>query len=743
VERGLSLTALSERVHYSKGYLSKVETGDRPATAELARRCDEVLDAKGTLASLVPDQPSRRGGLPRPAQLPAAVPDFTGRHAALARLDAAIKTHAAVIVTGAPGVGKTAVALHWAHHAAGWFPDGCLFANMRGYDPAGPPAEPAEVLEGFLRAVGTAPGAIPADSESRAALLRTLLHGRQMLIVLDNAAAPEQVRPLLPGPGDCRVVVTSRGQLSGLAARDGAARLRIEPMPPPEAVALLRRILGPERIAAEPSAADAITAQCGYLPLALRIAAERAQGRPALRLALLATQLAASTDRLDLLATADDASAAVRAAFSWSYRILPPGIARMFRLLGLYRGHDVSIPAAAALAGISPPQARRVLEALAGVNLLEESGPDRYCFHDLIRLYATECAASEETADSQAAATRRLCTWYLHTADADAQILAPQRPRPVLGPAQDCQPLTFDDYAQALDWYDSECANLAAVARQATDADLHTLAWQIPAVAWSYFNLRKPWTDWISAQQAGLDGARLGGDKHGEAWMLTGLSAAYVDLGRYQEALDCCERGLAIRRQLGDSDGECSCLRNMGIICRHLNQAHDAIAWSSRALALGRTIGNTDVVAAALASLGEAYLEIDRPEDALGYFRESLAACVETSDRYGEAHVLDGMGRANRALGHSGQAIDLLEQSLLARHEVGDRHGETTTLLHLGELYSDTGQPRASRQAWREALAICEDLGDPRAAELRDLLSLTNGTGPQPADQHEVKPLHT
>jgi tetratricopeptide (TPR) repeat protein len=546
-----------------------------------------------------------------------------------------------------------------------------------------------------------------------------------MLMVLDNAAAPEQVRPLLPGPGDCRVVVTSRGQMSGLTAKDGAARLTLEPMPSDEAVDLLQRILGAERIAAEPDAAAAITAQCGGLPLALRIAADRAQSRPALKLAMLAAQVAASTERLDLLATTDDESVAVRAVFSWSYRILQPGAARMFRLLGLCRAQDVSIPAATALAGVSPPQARRLLEALAGVNLLEELSTGRYRFHDLIRLYAAECAM-EEAADSQAAAIRRLCAWYLHTADTATAILAPYRPRPVLEPVPDCQPLVFDDYAQALDWYEGECANLAVVARQAADTSLHSLAWQIPAVAWSYFNLRKRWTDWISAHHAGLDGARLCGDEDGEAWMLTGLSAAYCELGRYQEALDCTEYGLVIRRRLGDRYGECSCMHNLGMICVRLNRMDDAMAWSSRALALGREIGDTDMVATALSNLGEINLEIGRPEDALGCFSESLAVCVATGDRYGEADVLDGLGVANRALRRCGHAIDLLRQSLLARREVGDRHGEATTLLHLGEVYSDTDRAEAARQAWREALAICEDLDDPRAAELRDLLSLSS-----------------
>jgi len=417
-ERGVSLTTLSRLVYYNKGYLSRVENGQRPASVRLASRCDQALAAAGALANLVPEQPARRRGWQRPAQLPSTAVDFTGRRAPMTQLDVLCRAHSTVLIAGPPGVGKTALAVHWSHQAASRFPDGCLFANLRGYGPASAAAEPGEVLDRFLGALGTPRGNIPRNPESAAALLRTYLHGRRMLIVLDNAASADQVRPLLPGPGDCRVLVASRSRLSGLTARDGARRLSLEPMPPGEAVALLGQILGVQRVAAEPGAAARIARDCDYLPLALRIAADRAQARPALRLSALATQLASDTDRLDLLGIVDDASAAVRTVFSWSYRALSARPARMFRLLGLYRGQDIGIPAAAALAGTTPQEARQAVDALTAVSLLEECGPDRYRFHDLIRLYAAECAEVGETVADRAAAIRRLLTWYQHTADA-------------------------------------------------------------------------------------------------------------------------------------------------------------------------------------------------------------------------------------------------------------------------------------------------------------------------------------
>jgi tetratricopeptide (TPR) repeat protein/transcriptional regulator with XRE-family HTH domain len=722
-EKGLSLTALSRQLHYSKGYLSKVENGERPATAKLAMHCDQVLAAGGSLARLAPEQTRARGGPRRPAQLPAAPADFTGRETAIAWLDDACRTHAIMVISGPPGVGKTALALHWAELAASRLPHGSLFADLRGYTDRGKPAEPNEVLEGFLRALGTAAEAIPAGLEVRSALLRTHLHGKRMLVLLDNAAASEQVRPLLPGAGACRVLVTSRSLLSGLATREGAARCTLRALPEDEALALFRHVLGTERVAREPQAASALAYTCGYLPLALRIAADRAYARPRLSLTALAGQLAASSERLDLLATVDDESTAVRAVFSWSYRMLAPGVARVFRLLGLHHGHDVGIPATAALAAISPHQARRMLDVLAGASLLEESGPDRYRFHDLIRLYAAEVARAEETHESREAAIRRLLLWYLHTAAAADRVLAPQRRHPGIEPSEAySRPLDFADYAQALDWYDTECANLASLASQAAESGQHAMAWQLPNAAWSYFALRKPWAEWIRACQAGLTGAQRGRDKTGEAWMLSSLSAAYNDLGRYEESRDCCVRALDIRRQLGDQHGECSCLHNLGILCRQLKMTGDAIVWSQRALTLSRHIGNRRAAYAALTNLGETYRDAERYEEALGCFQEALHACRQIGDSYAEAHVLDGIGATCLALSHFDRARDTLTQALHARQAIGDRHGEATTLLHLGELYRRTGMQDDATRQWRDALTICEELRDPRADEFRKLL---------------------
>ncbi|WP_167521603.1 ATP-binding protein [Microbispora triticiradicis] len=725
-ERGLSLASLSALTHYSKGYLSRIETGERPPTPLVARRCDEVLRAEGALAGLVPARRRHQDGFRRPAQLPAAPRAFAGRAAALAELDDARRSHQMVVVSGPAGVGKTATALYWSHRAAPRFPDGCLFADLRGFDPTGAPAEPAEVLARFLRDLGCSPASIPAGLEPRAARLRTLLDGRRVLIVVDNAATSDQVRPLIPGSAGCRLVVTSRSRLSGLVARDGAARLVLAPLPEYEALTQLGEAIGDRRVAEEPEAAAEIARRCGYLPLALRIAAERAQARPSVRLAALATELAVTRERLNLLATTEDEATTVRSVFSWSYRALPPDAARMFRLLGLHRGADLGVPAAAALAGTGRSQAQRLLEALAAVHLLEEAASGRYRFHDLVRLYAAECAEADESAEDRSAAVRRLLGWYLHTADAAGRRIDPLRRRAESGPPGE-QLITFAGYAEALDWFDAERANLAAVVRHAAGTGHTVLAWRLADAGGSYFVLRKPWAEWVSAYQAGLTAARDGKDEVGEAWMLDGLAAVHRDLGSLDEALECCEQALVIWRRVGDRAAECASLNDLGDICRTFGRTATALVRLREALALSREIGGARETATALGRIGETYLRIGQIDQALRFLSDALAVFTKLGDRNGEARVLDTMGVAYQTLRCGDRAVDLLRAALQVRRELGDRHGAATTLLHLGEVYRDVREEAPARVALREALTICEESDDPRVGRLRELLGDRRG----------------
>jgi NB-ARC domain len=393
--------------------------------------------------------------LPAPRQLPADVTFFTGRDAELAKLDALLDhgTPAAVVISaiaGTAGMGKTSLAVHWAYRVRERFPDGELYVNLRGYDP-GPPVTPEQALDGFLRALDVPAEKIPHDVDAQAGLYRSLLAGRRMVVVLDNAASPDQVRPLLPGSPPCVVVVTSRSRLSGLIAREGAYRLTLDVLPAEDAVTLLRHAIGADRVDAEPGAAAEVARHCGYLPLALRIAAERAAARAHLRLADLAEELAVEHDRLDLLTADDDEITGVRAVFSWSYRTLAPETARAFRLLGRHPGPDVGVASAAALTGSTTTSVRRQLDALTSAHLVTETRRDRYQFHDLLRAYATERASLDESPDENTHTIRRVLEWYLHTAHAALYVLYPQHPEIPLDPLRvDCQPLTFTHRDQAL-----------------------------------------------------------------------------------------------------------------------------------------------------------------------------------------------------------------------------------------------------------------------------------------------------
>ncbi|EWM14402.1 helix-turn-helix domain-containing protein [Kutzneria sp. 744] len=395
--RGLSLRGLSKVIGFTPGYLSKVENG-RPPSPELARACDDNLEAGGALVALANAEASVR-----PAQLPAGIRRFVGRGDQLRLLDNSDAR--AVIIDGPPGTGKTMLALRWGHHAVDRFPDGQLYIDLRGHSPHERPVEPRVALEEFLSALGVPANGIPSGLERCSALFRSLVADRKLLVVLDNAASSEQVRPLLPAAPGCVVVMTSRERLSSIAVQSDALRVTLGPMTPADSIALIRRVIGEERAAVEPEAVTDLAARCGFLPLALRIAAERVLAQPHYLVRDLVEQLDVD-GRLDVLTTFD--SVAVRTVFDWSYRRLDDDCARMFRLLGLHRGPHISTGAAAALAGLTMAAARTLLDRLAAAHLVKAAGRDRYQLHDLLREYAGELVA----ADERGPAVTRMVTWY-------------------------------------------------------------------------------------------------------------------------------------------------------------------------------------------------------------------------------------------------------------------------------------------------------------------------------------------
>lgn len=661
-------------------------------------------------------------------QLPVDVAHFTGRIGELAMLDDVLLTEenaarptAMVIaaVAGTAGVGKTALVVHWAHRVRHRFPDGQLFVNLRGYDP-GPPMTAEQALEEFLRAMGVPAERIPAGVAARAALYRSLLDGRRMLIVLDNAASAEQVRPLLPGSPTCRVVVTSRSRLSGLIAREGASRVTLDLLSPTEAIALLGDVVGAERVAAERAAAGELASRCAYLPLALRIAAERAVTRPHVTLADLAEELAVERDRLDLLAAADeeDEATAVRAVFSWSYHALPAEAARAFRLLGLHVGPDLSVPAASALLDITHGRARRWLDTLVGTNLLEETHRSRYRFHDLLRVYAAERAQAEETDQDRDAAVRRVLTWYLHTADAAGRMLNPLRRRiPLAPPEAACVPLAFTTHDQALDWCEAERANLVAVTRRAAETGEHVIAWRLPVALWDFFNLRKHWADWITTHHIGLTAAQHLRDRRGEGWIWGGLGMAYLYLRQYQEALDHYQKALPIGREIDDPWCEAIGLLGLGAAYLHLGQYEEALDYSEQGLRICQEIDDPWSHTLALIQIGGVHRKLQRFEDAIDYFQRALTVAGPVQDYAGEAQTLYSLGLTYRDLQRFEDALTYFRQAHTTHRKIRDRWGEAQALRHIGDTLQDLNQVEVAIDYWRQALPIFEDLGDSAAAE--------------------------
>jgi DNA-binding SARP family transcriptional activator len=662
-----------------------------------------------------------------PRQVPLDVSHFTGRASDLAQLDKSLTTPGTdppapmviTVITGGPGHGKTALAIHWAHRVADRFPDGQLYASLRGYSPAGA-ASPLEVLARFLRALGADAKRIPGDLDEAAAMYRSLLDGKRFLIVLDNAASSGQVRPLLPAAPGCAVIVTSRDQLPGLTARDGAARISLGPLPGGDAVALLRAILGPDRADAELPAVADIAARCEFLPLALRIAADRATARPRQSLTALAAQLAAADDRLDVLTSHDDPATSVRSVFSWSYRAQPADMQQMFRLAALLAGPDISIPAAAALTATSQAEARRLLEALAGTHLLEEDAPGRYRFHDLLRIYATEAARTDDSDAARAAAIQRALTWYLHTAEAASRQLEPgRRPTPIGAAPPHCKPLSFATYHQALAWCDAEHENLVAAIEQAAATRHDDVGWKLPVALFMFFTLRRRWAELRATMSVAAACAGRGGDQDGLAWASDCLGHAYLQLRESEEALRCYRLALSTRREIGDRRGECAALNNLGCIYEVTGQHSDAAHCYEQALAIASQMGNRYGEAIALSNLGESYHHLGRLAAALDCYMRSLTIIREFGGLQPEGQLLHQLGAAQLAAGQHRQAEETYREALAVRRRAGDRHGEAETLRDAGDLLYQLGRAGAAHASWQQALAAFEELGDPQADGLR------------------------
>jgi len=678
-----------------------------------------------------------------PAQLPGDVTAFTGRADELAELDLllaetsgrasqygpigvlgeagcpgeaggmAAQPSAVVIavVSGTAGVGKTALAVRWARQAAGAFPDGQLYVNLRGYDP-GQPVLPADALAGFLRALGMAGQDVPPGEDERAAAYRSLLNGRRVLVVLDNAASVEQVRPLLPGCPSCLVIVTSRDSLAGLVARHGARRLNLDILPLDDAIGLMRALIG-ARVGAEPRAAAALAGQCARLPLALRVAAELAAANSGSRLGELASELADEQRRLDLLDAGGDGRTAVRGVFSWSYRHLPADAARAFRLAGLHLGPHFDAYAIAALTAVTATQARDVLALLARAHLVHPAGTGRHGMHDLLRVYAGQLAAEQDSAAARDAALASLYDYYLGTAASAMDALVPAerhyRPRvpPVRTPAP---PVASPDEARG--WLDAERATLAAMAVHTAMRGAPDYATRLAATMYRYLETGGHYADAVTMHSHARHAARLLGDRAAEATALTNLGIISWRQGRYQQAAGYHQQALAASAEIADQMGEAIAVANLGAVYERQGRYERAASCHQQALALFRETGDRSGEARALGNLGSVAGRQGHYEQAVSRYQQALAVFRESGDQIGEASALPDLGVAYQRQGRYEQAFGCYHQALALFRVSGDRTGEAEALNGVGEILLSTGRPDEARVEHTAALALASQIGD-------------------------------
>jgi tetratricopeptide (TPR) repeat protein len=685
------------------------------ARTEISRRAGRIAP---------PTPPADSPGVV-PHQLPAAVRHFAGRASELTELtelatEAARPGGAMVIlaIEGTAGVGKTTLALHWAHQVSPRFPDGQLYVNLRGYDATAPAMPPEEAIYRFLEALAVPPQQIPATLDGRAALYRSVLAGKRVLIVLDNAHDADQVRPLLAGTPGCLVVVTSRTQLTSLVATEGAHWVALGLLPPEDAERLLEGRLGRNRLRAEPQAVRDIITGCAGLPLALSIVAARAATRPGHPLATLAAELREARDRLDAWNGGSPTTDA-RSVFSWSYHKLTPAAAALFRLLGLHPGPDIAVPAAASLAGIDPGEVRRLLAELTQANLVSEPSPGRYTFHDLLRIYAIELAHRDDAETDRTQAVRRLLDHYLHTAHA-ASLLLGARPSDPITPTPEAPGVVLADIAdheQALSWFSAEQSVLLAAITHAGVSGFDTHTYKLVGNLAVFLARQGRWPEYILAQRAALAAAQRLSDRPGQAYAHRSLGMAAAELGHHADANEHLHAALAMFHAIGDHAGAAQ--THLGF-CREIERQgrhREALDHARQALDLYQTIDHPVGQANALNSIGWCHGQLGEYHEARTACEQALELVQQLGDRWVEAAVWDSLGFAHHHLGDHIQAAACYEQAAKLCRYLGARDNEAETLIHLGDNQYAIGNHPAARAAWQEALDIRLETNHPDAAE--------------------------
>jgi len=731
---GLSQEELARKAGVDAKTIRSIESGRRAPRLSTIRLLADGLELTGTarrefLAAASTEAakpvPGRNGSVV-PAQLPPDVASFAGRTAELTELnrllDRCDTARPAVVIsamTGTAGIGKTALAVHWAHRIRDRFPDGQLYVNLRGFDPTGQIMNPAAAVRGFLDALDVPPQRVPTDPDAQAALYRSLLADKHMLVVLDNARDSTQVRPLLPGAPGCLVVVTSRNELTSLVAATGAHPLTLDLLTDQEARDLLGNRLGADRLAADPDAVAKIITRCARLPLALTLVAAHAAIRPHGRLTVLAQELCDTHQRWHALA-GDDLSTDVRAVFSWSYHTLSPSAARLFRLLGLNPGPDITAPAAASLAALPTDQTHALVAELARVNLLAEPAPGRYTIHDLLRAYAAQLAHTTDPGQQRHAAAHRILDHYLHTAYAACRLLDPGRDPLILTPPQPgVIPEHPADHGQALTWFHAEHAVLLAAVDHAAATGFDTHTWQLAWTLTTFLDRRGHWHDWVATGRAAVTAAERLANPTAQASAHGALARAYIRLGNPEDAGTHLRHALDLYREAGDQVGHAHTHHSLARVWERRGRYVEALDHARQALDLYRAADHRRGQARALNSIGWYLAQLGDHQQALTHCHQALTLHEELGNRDGQASTWDSLGYIHHQLGRHTEAIACYQHGLDLIRILGDRYNEAGILTHLGDTHHSAGHPDAARTAWRQALTILEDLDHPDADTVR------------------------
>ncbi|MBB5113724.1 BTAD domain-containing putative transcriptional regulator [Micromonospora echinospora] len=665
------------------------------------------------------------GAVPR--QLPASPGVFAGRTAQLARLDEQLGDAGRPDGAGPPvvissiggggGVGKTWLALRWAHANTDRFPDGQLYVNLRGFDPASEPVKWPVAVRGFLEALGVEPARVPADPEAQASLYRTLVAGRRLLVVLDDARDAATVIPLLPGTPTSAVLVTSRRQLAGLVTTHGARPLPLDVLPDDEARELIVRQVGAARVAGQPDAVADILGFCGGLPLALGIVAARAALNPELALSSVAAELTSAVSPLDALA-GDEVTTNLRVVLSRSLAALTPAAAEVFALLGLAPGPDIGRAAAASMTARTPDELRPPLRELVDAHLVQQHVAGRYRMHDLVRSFAVE-RASGDPAGSRSA-LRRLVDHHLHTAHAAALLLSPQRDPLTLAPAAPWVTAErLDDLAAALAWFTGEHQVLLAIIEYAAGNGLDVATGQLSWTLATYFDRQGHWHDWAAVARRAVEATGRSGDRPAQAQAHRLLAGACSNLGRHAEAQRNLLAALDLFAALGDDEGRAHTHFDLSMLHDRQRQPREALPHARQSLALYERVGSPLKQAVALNAIGWYHSQLGEHHDAITFCRRALALSEQAGSAYGQANTWDSIGFAHHHLGEYEQAVDCFQQALALFAEIGDRHAEGIVLDHLGDTWAAAGRADAARDAWRRSLALYEELGHADAEAVR------------------------